>query len=50
MTKTEKELEMYKEIFSKLKPFVVLAINDYYTGEDTQNIKQQLKQLGYELP
>lgn len=46
----KKELALYKSIFKKLKPFIVLAINEYYAGDDKEEVKSKLKDLGYELP
>jgi hypothetical protein len=46
---TEKEeLEFYKELFEKLRPYIVLAINEYYFGKDTDELKTKLKKIGYD--
>lgn len=44
----KEELELHKEVFEKLRPFIVLAMNDYYFEQDKEKIKQKLKELGYE--
>jgi len=46
----KRELTDYREIFDRLQPFIVLAINDYYFGEDKNQIEQKIKDLGYNLP
>lgn len=44
------KLNTYIEIFEKLRPFIVLAINDYYVGDDKEELQSKLEDLGYDLP
>lgn len=47
---TEDELDLYKSVFKKLRPFIVLAIDEYYVGDDKAEIESKLEELGYNLP
>lgn len=47
MTESE-ELQFYTELFEKLRPFIILAINEYYCGEDKEELEDKLKELGYD--
>lgn len=48
MTETEEKLAQMEQLFDKLRPFIVLAINDYYFGKDRESLKQKMKELGYD--
>lgn len=48
MTDKEK-LEYYEELFEKLRPFVILAINDYYFNDDKDKLEDKLNELGYNI-
>lgn len=42
----EEKLQYYEELFGKLRPFIILAINDYYFSDDADELKQKAKELG----
>lgn len=48
--KLKKELQEYRDLFSKLRPMIILAISEYYTGEDREQLKEKYKKLSKRLP
>lgn len=46
MTENDKEeLQALRSLFDKLRPFIILAIDSYYTGTDRDKLKQTFKTL-----
>jgi len=45
----EKELEDFEIIFNNLRPFIILALDEYYTGGKRDELESKLKDKGIEI-
>lgn len=44
-----KELEDYKLILHNLRPFLILALDKFYVGDNEEELKAKLKDKGIEF-
>lgn len=45
----EKEVEDYEVILHNLRPFLILALDEYYVGDKEAELKSMLKDKGIEF-
>lgn len=44
-----KELEDYRVIMQNLRPFIVLALDEFYVGDNKDELKSKLKDKGIDI-